>query len=244
MSSAHMESSPREEGNMPPLDVYLNDSTFANQLGGMVRKACIAAGKPELVEDALQEAWAVCVERSREFDPSLGVSFVNFVRPHVRWAALHYCKNNSGAFTIPDRMWRNRHRNGADDLNAAIHPTSLNEDNTESKGEAPCQIPDGGCLRGVRLGRLSRESPLWRKFEYEHLRALVRRLEPHEQKMVARYGDGLGCADIAREMGVTRQRVHQILQRAFAKIRDWWEVPTFGVPSSQIRKENLSCVQQ
>lgn len=226
MYSAYMELSSPWKGNASPLDVYLNDPTFASQLRRMVRKACVAAGKPELVEDALQEAWAVCVERSREFDPSWGVSFANFVRPHVCWAALHYCKNNSGAFTIPERMWRNRRRKDADDLGAAIHTTSLNEYETSSGEDAPAQIPDGGCVRGIHLGRLSWESPLWRKFEYEHLRALVRRLEPNEQKMVARYSEGLRCADIAREMGVTRQRVHQVLRRAFAKIRGWWEAPT------------------
>lgn len=208
--------------------VNLNDPSLADQLSGIVRKACVRAGKPELIEDALQEAWAVCVEMSREYDPSLGVSFANFVRSHVRWAALHYCKSNSGAFTIPDRMWRNRQRNGSDDLSAAIYTVSLSEDEDET-GEAfdrAAQIPDGGSVGGVHTGQLTNDNPLWRQFDYEHLRALVQRLEPNERRVVARYGEGLGCADIAREIGVTRQRVHQVLKRAFSKIRGWWEAPT------------------
>jgi RNA polymerase sigma factor (sigma-70 family) len=209
-------------------DVYLNDPTFVNQLNGIVRKACVHAGKPGLLEDALQEAWAVCVRMSREYDPSLGVPFVNYVRSHVHWTALHYCKSNSGAFSIPDRMWRTRRRNGSDDLSAAIYTVSLGgeADEPDDAFSHVGQIPDGGCVGGVHTGQLSWDSPLWRKFDYEHLRALVQRLEPNEQRVITRFGEGLGCADIAREIGVTRQRVHQVLKRALTKIRGWWEAST------------------
>jgi len=206
-------------------DVYLNNSKFVSQLGAIVRKVCTQAGKPELIEDALQEAWAVCVQMSRDYNPALGVPFVSYIRPHVHWAALHYCKNNSGAFSIPDRMWRARQRSGADDLNAALYTLSLGEEGgVSSDARDPLsQIPDGDRVGGVHFGRLSGDHPLWREFDYEHLRALVQRLEPNERRIVTRYGEGLGCADIAREIGVTRQRVHQVLKRAFAKIRGWWE---------------------
>jgi RNA polymerase sigma factor (sigma-70 family) len=205
-----------------------NSPEFADQLASVVRKACAQAGKLELLEDALQEAWAVCVRMSHDYDAFKGISFLNFVRSHVYWAALHYCKSNSGAFSIPDRMWRNRKRDRHDELAAAIYTVSLAEDD-EYAGETfdrLSQIPDGDSVGGVYCGSITRDIPLWRQFDYEHLHMLVQRLEPNERNVVARYGDGLNCADIAREIGVTRQRVHQLLKRAFTKIREWWDEPT------------------
>ncbi|MBM3213656.1 sigma-70 family RNA polymerase sigma factor [Candidatus Poribacteria bacterium] len=207
---------------------YLNDSHFASQLATAVKRVCVKAGRPELVEDALQEAWAVCVKMRRDFDPTKGVSFLAFVRPHVRWTALHYCKSNSGAFSIPDRMWRNRRHRDGDDLSSAIYTMPLIDEDPAGNEtfDRLSQIPDGDLVGGVHAGGSPREWPLWRQFDYEHLNSLVARLDPNELRIVRKFADGSGCADIAREIGVTRQRVHQVLKRALSKLRAWWDEPS------------------
>ena len=206
----------------------LNDPELVRQVERVVRAVCVKAGRAELIEDATQEAWAACAELVSRYDPSKGVPLASFLRPRVYWAALHYCRSNSGAFSIPERMWRSRRSEGQDDLASAIYTRSLYEESDDDDGRTTdrlSQAPHGQRHHGVHCGRVEQDTETWREVEYGQLHAFIERLQPNERDIIRRYGEGHGCADIARELGVSRQRIHQVLHRAFAKIRLWWDEP-------------------
>lgn len=205
----------------------IHDASFQRTLEQMVRKACYQAGRPELIEDAMQEAWTVCLQDLEQYDESKGSSLFQFLRPRIHWAVLHFCRNNSSAFSIPARMWRKRRQSPAHDLSPALYTLSLQAENpaNEDEFDTLSQIPDGDSVGGVYCGRIARDCSWDKHFEYEHLNTLIERLSPSERAVVHYYSEGMGCAAIARQVGVTRQRVHQVLHRAFDKIRDWWDEP-------------------
>lgn len=220
---------PQEPTRNPVASTHdLNDPVLVRQIERVVRAVCVKAGRVELVEDATQEAWAACAELVSRYDPSTGVPLIGFLRPRVYWAALHYCRSNSGAFSIPERMWRGRRSEGEDDLASAIYTRSLHEESDDDDGRPTdrlSQLPQGERRHGVHCGRIERDAKTWRELEYGQLHAFIERLQPNERDVVRRYGEGYGCADIARELGVSRQRIHQVLHRAFDKIRLWWDEP-------------------
>ncbi len=229
MFSAHAATQPPPAA--PAAHAYtsdLNDPELVKQVQRVVRSVCVKAGRVELVEDATQEAWAACAELVSRYDPSKGVPLASFLRPRVYWAALHYCRSNSGAFSIPERMWRSRRDDGEDDLASAIYTRSLHEESNDDDGRTTdrlAQLPQGERRNGVHCGRVEQDTEIWREMEYTQLHAFIERLQPNERDIIRRYGEGYGCADIARDLGVSRQRIHQVLHRAFAKIRLWWEEP-------------------
>ena len=215
--------------NTGSLEAIVHDGAISEMIDGLARRVCIQSGRRELIEDAKQEAWAVCLELAPQYDPTKGVSLARYLRWHVYYAVLHYCRENSGAFSIPERMWRRRNEPGRDDLNAAIYTDSLNETETRDGDEGFDQtdrISDGERIGAVYRDGATNESDIWREMEYHHLNALMERLLPTERRILDRFGEGYSCAEIARELGVSRQRVHQVLHRAFAKIRGWWESPS------------------
>ncbi|MDA1190143.1 MAG: sigma-70 family RNA polymerase sigma factor [Candidatus Poribacteria bacterium] len=220
---------PQPTTQRPVHATTLSDPTLRKQIDRLVRRVCVKAGRAELIEDAMQEAWVACAELLDKYDPETGVPLISFLRPRVYWTVLHYCRDNSGAFSIPERMWRSRRAEGKDDLNSAIYTVSLNQsdDPTEESNDIRLtQIPDSEQVGGVYFGSMMRDDSIWRRLECSQLNALIDRLEPNERTVVQQFGEGFGCADIAREMGVSRQRIHQVLHRAFDKIRVWWEQPT------------------
>ncbi|MEO2002782.1 MAG: sigma-70 family RNA polymerase sigma factor [Candidatus Poribacteria bacterium] len=222
---------PRTQAPTPsvaPSTHDLNDPELVRQVERVVRAVCVKAGRVELGEDATQEAWAACAELVTRYDPSTGVPLAGFLRPRVYWAALHYCRSNSGAFSIPERMWRSRRSDGEDSLASAIYTRSLHEENDDDEGRTTdrlSQLPQGERRYGVHCGRIEQDAKTWRELEYGQLHAFIERLQPNERDIVRRYGEGYGCAEIARELGVSRQRIHQVLHRAFDKIRLWWDEP-------------------
>ena len=206
---------------------YLNSPELGRQLRSIARRVCQRTGRPELAEDALQEAWLACAESIPKYGASRTASLTEYMRSRAYWAVLHYCRANSGAFTIPERMWRARNTSGDDDLSAAIYTHSLQESTTDEDDETSsdrlARVSAGGTIGGVHLTRCVEENGIWRHMEHRRLAELMERLDPRERLIMDRYGEGFECAAIARELGVSRQRVHQVLRRAFSKIRAWWD---------------------
>lgn len=209
----------------------LTDATLQRDIEQVVRNVCLRAGRSELIEDAIQEAWLECVKTASKYDPASGSSFTAFLIPRARWAALHYCRRNSGAFTIPERMWRDRRR-GGDDLSAALYSLNLSAEGAEGGADpGECELDIQGHASVSQnascysTGRVARDEHLWREMEARELHNLITRLAPNEQYVAQKLLEEYNCAEIAREMGVTRQRVHQIKTSAFQKIRAWMGSP-------------------
>ena len=205
---------------------YLNSPELGRQLRGIARRVCQRTGRPELSEDALQEAWLACAESVPKYGASRGASLAQYIRSRAYWAVLHYCRANSGAFTIPERMWRARNPSGDDDLSPAIYTHSLQEPATDEDDDTCSdrlgRVSASETIGGVHLPRCTGEDGIWRHMEHQRLAELMDRLDPRERHIMGRYGEGYECAAIGRELGVSRQRVHQVLRRACSKIRAWW----------------------
>jgi len=223
-----LDGTPRHLGSST-VQSHLNSPELGRRLRRIARGVCRRTGRPELFEDALQEAWLACAESVPHYQEEHGVPLTAYLRTRVYWSVLHYCRANSGAFSIPERMWRRRHEEG-DDLSAAIFTKSLDEPASEAGedgvGPSLAHVSADETIGGVYRAGRGGEETVWKHLEHLHLHHLIKRLEPNEQHVVGRYGEGLECAAIAREMGVSRQRVHQVLHRAFSKLRTWWEAPS------------------
>ena len=205
----------------------LTDPNLKRDLEQVVRHVCLRAGRSELIEDALQEAWMACVEAASKYDASSGAPFIAYLIPRARWAALHYCRRNSGAFSIPERMWRERKRDGGDDLSAALYAQNLSSEGAdpgecELDHQAHASVSRASCFSP---GRVARDEHIWREMDARELHNLIKRLAPNERYVAEKLLEEYNCAEIAREMGVTRQRVHQIKTSAFQKIRAWMGSP-------------------
>ena len=200
----------------------VSDPKLCQEIESAVRRVCAQAGRLELFEDALQEAWVCSLEEALRFDRSSGTPFAGYLVPRARWAALRYCRRNSGAFSIPERMWRDRNREGGDDLSAALYPHSLDcagaVDSEEGHSEP---APAHSRSSGLQPGRVVRDEEVWAEIEARDLRRQIARLGESERFVMERLLEGRNCAEIARELGVTRQRAHQIKSSAFEKIRTW-----------------------
>lgn len=206
----------------------LTDSNLKRDLERVVRHVCLRAGRLELFEDAVQEAWLECVKAASRYDTSSSASFAAYVIPRARWAALHYCRRNSGAFTIPERMWRDRKRGVGDDLSAALYAQNLTAEGAEPgecelDNQAHASVSQSASCNSS--GRVARDEHIWRAMDARELHNLIKRLAPNERYVTEKLLEEYNCAEIAREMGLTRQRVHQIKTSAFQKIREWMGSP-------------------
>ncbi len=206
----------------------LTDATLQRDIEQVVRNVCLRAGRSELIEDAVQEAWVECVKAASKYDPSSGSSFIAYLIPRARWAALHYCRRNSGAFSIPERMWRDRRGGRGEDLSAALYALNFSVEGADP-GECELDIQGHASVSQnascYSTGRVARDEHIWREMDARELHNLITRLAPNEQYVTKKLLEEYNCAEIAREMGVTRQRVHQIKTSAFQKIRAWMGSP-------------------
>ena len=211
----------------PATHEYLNTDELGRHLRRMARRVCRRTGRPELFDDAVQEAWLACAESVPKYGDARRVPLAQYVRSRAYWAVLHYCRANSGAFTIPERMWRKRAAGADDALSPAIYTLSLHEAPTEEDEESCAdrlgRLGASGTIGAVHQTHTTGDDDIWRTMEHRQLGNLIERLDPRERHIVERFGEGYECAAIARELGVSRQRVHQVLHRAFSKIRAWWD---------------------
>lgn len=161
------------------------------------------------MEDLVSEGNIGMLKAARKFDGSQGKRFVAFAAPYIRSAMEKAIEQQTGLYRVP--------RDVAD---AGL----------EKKRSRPLSIdaPVGGSPE-LSLGRVipdadapDPEKTLQKDIVERELAGVVRQLEPREQHVVQRFygigADALTMAEIAREMGLKRERVRQIRDRAVRRI--------------------------
>ncbi len=160
-------------------------------------------------EDLISEGNIGMLRAAARFDGRQGKRFVAFAAPYIRQAMEQAVEQQGGLYRVP--------RNVAD--------TRL-----EKKRSHPLSIdaPVGGSQE-LSLGRIIADADAPdpdRQLEQgtllAELQQLVARLEPRERQVVERfYGLGtphLTMAEIGREMGLKRERVRQIRDKAVRRV--------------------------
>ena len=114
------------------------------------------------------------------------------------------------------------------DLSAALYALNFSVEGADP-GECELDIQGHASVSQnascYSTGRVARDEHIWREMDARELHNLITRLAPNEQYVTKKLLEEYNCAEIAREMGVTRQRVHQIKTSAFQKIRAWMGSP-------------------
>ncbi|GIX05744.1 MAG: hypothetical protein KatS3mg115_0147 [Candidatus Poribacteria bacterium] len=205
-----------------PLPEEARRPEFWESVRKLVYNACREAGQPHLFEDAMQEACLEICRRKDRYDPTRG-SFLQFVAVSVRYCVIHYCRRNSGPFTIPERVWRERGR-GETDLDAALHPLSLDEPALELGGATLAHCTgDGGALGGIRVAFAPTDrsrGSLEDERRIVGLLSVLNRLPAREQEIWRLKEAGWKVAEIAQKLQLSRQRVHQILSEVRERLKE------------------------
>ncbi len=206
--------------------------------------------------DVIEEGNLGLITAVDRFDPDRGVRFVTYASWWIRQAILRGIAETANAVRIPIRVLRQvqrlvaaerllRHRNGhepsANELAAAlglalpqVERLSRLRRSIGAPAElsalelAPELIDDDDALAPPSIETLIE----W-QLDHERLEAFLRRLGPREEKVLRiRYGFFDGVARTLQQtgdaLGVTRERVRQIEERALARLREMMDVqPTW-----------------
>jgi RNA polymerase sigma factor (sigma-70 family) len=203
--------------------------------------------------DVIEEGNLGLITAVDRFDPGRGFRFSTYASWWIRQAILRGVAEQANAVRIPLRVLRQvqrfvaaerllRHRLGHEpeiaDLAAALglavpqverlarlRRSIGAPEELSSLDFAPDSIGETSALAAPSVETLVE----W-QLEHERLEAFLRRLGPREEKVIRiRYGffDGVGrtLQQTGEALGVTRERVRQIEERALARLREMMDVP-------------------
>jgi RNA polymerase primary sigma factor len=203
--------------------------------------------------DVIEEGNLGLITAVDRFDPGRGFRFGTYASWWIRQAILRGVAEQANAVRIPLRVLRQvqrfvaaerllRHRLGREpelaELASALGLAGAQAERLarlrRSIGApeelsaldfAPDSVDDTGALAPPSVETLVE----W-QLEHERLEAFLRRLGPREEKVIRiRYGffDGVGrtLQQTGDALGVTRERVRQIEERALARLRAMMDVP-------------------
>jgi RNA polymerase nonessential primary-like sigma factor len=208
--------------------------------------------------DVIEEGNLGLIVAVDRFEPERGLRFGTYASWWIRQAILRGIGEQANAVRIPLRVLRQvqrfvaaerllRHRLGHEPVLADLaHALGLALPQVERLARlrrsigapegltaldlAPDSIDDTAALAPPSVETLVE----W-QLEHERLEAFLRRLGPREEKVIRiRYGffDGVGrtLQQTGDELGVTRERVRQIEERALARLRAMMDVPEWARP--------------
>lgn len=161
------------------------------------------------LEDLISEGNIGMLRAAKKFDGSQGKRFVVFAAPYIRDAMEKAIGQHAGLYRVP--------------RDSANPPLDKRRSHALS-----IDAPVGGSPE-LSLGRIipdadapDPEQVLQKGILEDELKSLVATLAPREQHVVERfYGigvDAMTMAEIGQEMGLTRERVRQIRNRAVRRI--------------------------
>jgi RNA polymerase sigma factor (sigma-70 family) len=163
------------------------------------------------VEDAVQEGVVAMAHAVRNYDPTRGARFGTYAWNCIFRYVLNRAQTAGVIHTPQHAHWRKAKPAVAEARDRACFPRQLS---------ALALDDDGGrefCL--PQLARLPEEPPDY--FERDALRAALAGLPRRVGHAVRRYYlDGLTLGKVGAELGVTRERVRQILAEALAELRN------------------------
>lgn len=207
--------------------------------------------------DVIEEGNLGLITAADRFDPERGFRFATYASWWIRQAILRGVAEQANAIRIPLRVLRQvqrfvaaerllRHRQGHEpslpDLAAALglalpqverlarlRRSIGAPEELSALDFAPESIDDASALAAPSVETLVE----W-QLEHERLEAFLRRLGPREEKVIRiRYGffDGVGrtLQETGDELGVSRERIRQIEERALVRLRAMMEAPSRAI---------------
>lgn len=204
--------------------------------------------------DVIEEGNLGLITAADRFDPDRGFRFSTYASWWIRQAILRGVAEQANAVRIPLRVLRQvqrfvaaerllRHRQGHEpslaDVAAALDlalPQVERLARLRRSIGAPEELAtldfavDAADPAGTPAAPSVETLVEW-QLEHERLEAFLRRLAPREERVIRiRYGffDGVGrtLQETGDELGVSRERVRQIEERALARLRAMMEAPS------------------
>lgn len=188
-----------------------SDKLVTDNIGYVVTMAKQYAGRGVAMDDLISEGNMAMVDASRKFDPSLGKRFVSYAAPFIRHAMEKAIEEQAGLYRIP--------RNEATrETKKRKMPVSIDE-----------PIPVGSAnafnLLSVLVNKNVRrvDVDLENEETRDTLKKALESLDDRERQVVDRYfglsDQPLTMAEIGNEMGLKRERVRQIRDKAIRKMK-------------------------
>lgn len=206
--------------------------------------------------DIIEEGNLGLITAVDRFDPERGVRFVTYASWWIRQAILRGIAETANAVRIPIRVLRQvqrlvaaerllRHRNGHEpspnELAAALglalpqveRLTRLRRSIGAPAELSALELAPESIDHDAAQAPPSIETLIEWQLDHERLEAFLRRLGPREEKVLRiRYGFFDGVARTLQQtgdaLGVTRERVRQIEERALSRLREMMDVqPTW-----------------
>lgn len=187
------------------------DKLATDNIGYVVSMAKQYAGRGVAMDDLVSEGSMAMVEAARKFDASRGKRFVSYAAPFIRRAMEHAIEEQAGLYRVP-RSEANR------ETKKRKMPVSFDE-------PIPLGSTNGFNLLSVLVNRNVRQADdvLQTSETEDGLNGLLGALDDREKEVVKRfYGLGTSSytmAEIADNMGLKRERVRQIRDKAVRKLR-------------------------
>lgn len=187
------------------------DKLATDNIGYVVSIAKQYAGRGVAMDDLVSEGSMAMVDAARKFDPTRGKRFVSYAAPFIRHAMERAIEQQAGLYRVP-RSEATR------ETKKRKMPLSVDE-----------PIPHGATngfnlLSVLANGNVRQADDVLQDSETEdELKGLLGALDDREKEVVTRlYGLGSSTytmAEIADNMGLKRERVRQIRDKAVRKLR-------------------------
>lgn len=176
----------------------MTDTSVEANLGlvHMIARRYVGTTGGALEFQDLVQVGAMGLERARDtYDPERG-AFATYAAWWIREAIHGEIARSAKVVYLPRRVYQRRRHAGA-------LPSSL-------------RLDDSSTPRTLRAPTAEIESEL----DQDRARRALDALKPRERRVIeATFWDELGTNAIARELGVTKQRIQQIRAKAMAKLR-------------------------
>lgn len=186
------------------------DRLVTGNIGYAVKLAHEYSGRGLADDDLVSEATMGMIEASRHFDPSLGKPFVTYAAPYIRQAVERALAREGGLYRVPRDAANpalDHHRSHALSIDAPVAGTmekSLGRSLPDPNADDPAQGVESEEQRRRMIARLDR-------------------LDDRERQVISRlYGlgtDAMTMAQVGELMGLRRERVRQIRDRALRRLR-------------------------
>lgn len=187
------------------------DKLVTDNIGYVVTMAKQYAGRGVAMDDLISEGNMAMIDASRKYDPSKGKRFVSYAAPFIRHAMEQAIEQQAGLYRVP-RSESNR------ETKKRKMPVSVDE-------PIPLGANTGFNLLSVLVnGNVKQADRTIEDVETaDKLRRSLDVLDEREKEVITRYF-GLGStsftmAEIGETMGLKRERVRQIRNKAIRKLR-------------------------
>ncbi len=159
-------------------------------------------------DDLVSEGCMAMAQAAQKFDIERGTPFVSYAAPFIRKAMEQAIRQNSDAYSVP----KDSHNKIKKEIS---RPLSV---------DAPLSANNKYTLLDILVNKdvLQADDNAYLRMIAKHLRSAIEQLNEREQMVVSKFF-GIGCphitmAEIAEDMGLKRERVRQIRNKAVRKM--------------------------